>query len=552
MQSLYTAKAISSLEKVFPDTEPPACPEAVPLTALRGETVSFQVAFHSGDSRRYARASVICPRGEAVELREVVTVPCRYPAHAKRDAGYLRTEPGLYPDLLRKPPGGLLRLVPGRWKSLWVDFTADRDMPPGDVPVTVALLDMESGGELCRAEVAVELLDATLPEQTFPRTEWFHGDCLADYYGVEVFSPRHWEIMESFIRTAVRRGINMILTPQFTPPLDIRQGGERTAIQLVDVAVENSAYRFGFEKLRRWVDMCEGCGVRYYEMSHLFTQWGAQCAPKVMANVDGQYRQLFGWDSPATGGEYTRFLHAYLPALTERLNAWGLRDRVYFHISDEPTRDQLESYKAAKESVAHLLGDFPIMDAISDYAFYETGVMDTVVCANDHIEPFLAGGVENLWAYYCTSQCVDVSNRFFSLPSARNRIYGVQLYKYDIKGALHWGYNFYNAQYSLHPIDPFFETDAGEAFPGGDPFLVYPAADGTPLESIRMMVLAHAMADLRALRLLESLRGRVYVLSLIEEGLTEPLTFSRYPADTAYLLRLRARVNREIAAASGS
>lgn len=134
-----------------------------------------------------------------------------------------------------------------------------------------------------------------------------------------------------------------------------------------------------------------------------------------------------------------------------------------------------------------------------------------------------------------------------SMPSARNRIYGVQLYKYDIEGILHWGYNFYNSQYSLMKINPYVVTDAGGAFPSGDPFLVYPKWDGTPEESIRMMVLYHAMTDHRAMKLLESLTNKKYVMELIEGDLSVPITFETYPKSDMYLINLRNRINREIA-----
>ncbi|MDD7431394.1 MAG: DUF4091 domain-containing protein, partial [Coriobacteriaceae bacterium] len=155
------------------------------------------------------------------------------------------------------------------------------------------------------------------------------------------------------------------------------------------------------------------------------------------------------------------------------------------------------------------------------------------------------------WTYYCTGQFLDVSNRFMAMPSARNRIYGVQLYKYNIVGILHWGYNFYNSQYSISRINPYAVTDAGGAFPSGDPFLVYPGSDGMPEESIRMMVHYQVLTDLRALQMLERLAGRDFVMDLIEGDLGEPLTFTRYPKSDMYLISLRNRVNREIAKRAG-
>ena len=132
------------------------------------------------------------------------------------------------------------------------------------------------------------------------------------------------------------------------------------------------------------------------------------------------------------------------------------------------------------------------------------------------------------------------------MPSARNRIYGVQLYKYDIIGILHWGYNFYNTQFSIEHINPYQVTDAGNAFPAGDPFLVYPGKDGYPEESVRGMVFYEALTDLRALEYLEELTSKEHVMELVEGELAEPLTFKRYPKSDMYLLTLRNRVNKEI------
>lgn len=131
----------------------------------------------------------------------------------------------------------------------------------------------------------------------------------------------------------------------------------------------------------------------------------------------------------------------------------------------------------------------------------------------------------------------------------RNRVLGLLLYKYDAQGFLQWGYNFWYSQYSRHEIDPFTVTDAGGAFPSGDAFFVYPGADGAPLNSIRYEVFAEGLQDMRALRLLESLKGRKYVLALIENGLDVPLSFKEYPHEQGWLLALRDKVNAEISAA---
>lgn len=538
---------LSSLVKVFPDAPPPVQNDLM-LTALLGETVSFQAAiFGQGQNRRVVQVDVSSPIAHLVRVRQVENVPAAYPAPVNPDENYLRTQPGLYPDLLRPLLRGQeVYLAPGQWKSVWIDVEISADAPVGCFPITVSFTD-EEGAALGSYTAQIEIINVLLPAQELIHTEWFHTDCLADYYHVPAFSEEHWAIIEQFLRVAVKRGVNSILTPVFTPPLDTAVGGERTTVQLVDISLCNGAYIFGFDKLKRWVKLCRSVGIRYFEISHLFTQWGARCAPKIVCNVDGVEKRIFGWDTPATGGAYEAFLRAFLPALTEQLCALGIEKETFFHISDEPSLEHLDSYLAAKQVVAPYLESFPIIDALSNFDFYEQGVVQNPVPATDHIEPFLQHQVPNLWCYYCCGQTRNVSNRFIAMPSARNRILGVQLFLYQIAGFLHWGFNFYNTMQSLEHINPYEVTDGGLAVPAGDPFVVYPGPGGIPEESIRLMVFDELLADLRAFSLLAQRKGRAHVISLIEKLAGGPVTFSQYPQSDEFILSLREQVNRELA-----
>ena len=186
------------------------------------------------------------------------------------------------------------------------------------------------------------------------------------------------------------------------------------------------------------------------------------------------------------------------------------------------------------------------MDALSSFDYYQQGIVDHPVVANNHIEPFIEADVPDLWTYYCCGQYKKVSNMFVAMPSARNRVLAVQLFKYNIKGFLQWGFNFYSSQYSDHPINPYSSLDGDGFVPAGDTFQVYPGADGKPEESIRMAVTRDAMQDLRAFDLLAELKGREFAVALIDEGLECGVTFSEYPQDADYLMKLRRKVDAEI------
>ena len=377
-------------------------------------------------------------------------------------------------------------------------------------------------------------------------TEWFHVDCLADYYRVKPYSEVHWRIIGNFIRLAAARSINTLLVPLFTPSLDIAEGFERTNVQLLSITVTDGLYDFDFSLVKRYLDLARTSGMENFEISPLFSQWGARFAPTIYAWINGEYQRLFGWDTPADSPEYQNFLQVFLPRFTRFLTDENLKTRVFFHISDEPGIDDLGAYERALKSVEPYLGGWRTIDALSDLEIYHRGLIQTPVSGSNHIEPFLNAGVNPLWVYYCCAQNVDVANRFLAMPSARSRIIGVQMYKFGIEGFLHWGFNFYNSQHSLRTINPFISADADLGFPSGDPFVVYPDIDGTPMDSLRLMVINEAFEDIRAFELLESLTSKEEVMHIIEDGI-EPITFSTYPHEPEYLIDLRERVNREIA-----
>lgn len=116
-----------------------------------------------------------------------------------------------------------------------------------------------------------------------------------------------------------------------------------------------------------------------------------------------------------------------------------------------------------------------MIDALSDVAFYQRGLVKIPIPASDHIEPFLKENPPERWVYYCCGQNQGVSNRFLAMSSARNRVIGILMYKFGITGFLQWGYNFYFSQHSEYVVNPYLTTSSDGAFPSGDPFSVYPA-----------------------------------------------------------------------------
>jgi len=551
---MIQTKFVSSMEKCFSDSAIGAYPTLKSLTALRNERVSWQLLYTDDASTPVQmRRTVNMPikiegvPEELISMRHVDEVPVTIPSfYTETDGNYLRNTPGLYPDVLTPLQyKGSVSVITHLTQSVWFELDLRDRLPAGKYSIKVSLLDPE-GNVRTEDILQLEILDALLPPQEMLLTQWFHCDCLANYYHVDAWSEEHWRIVENFAATAVRNGINMLLTPIHTPPLDTQVGGERTTVQLVDVTVENGKYSFGFEMLDRWIDMCDRVGIKYFEIAHLFTQWGAEHAPKIMATVDGEYKRIFGWETEAAGEEYTAYLRAFLPAFLSHMQARGDDKRCYFHISDEPNKLQLESYRAAKNVVADILKDYPIMDALSNYEFYQQGLVKIPIPSSDHIDPFIERGVSGLWTYYCCSQGVKVSNRFIAMPLWRTRSIGLQLYKFNIVGFLQWGYNFYNNLHSTDFINPYLDTSSGYTFPAGDAFSVYPAYDGSAQESIRILSFYEALQDVRAMKLAEQYYGKEKVVAELEQLFGEEIRFDRCAHEAATLIRIRERINEMI------
>lgn len=528
---------VSSLQRVFLDGRCDLTEHNCD-SVLKGERYSYQIAYKSSE-KFFAEIVIDSPLSQFITVRSVGNVPSELPVYESDCEFCERNEPGLFPDVLFPIENNRVLIKRQNYYALWITVDLPKDTDAGDYEIKIKL--KKDGETISENIFGLHVINAVLPEQKLIYTQWFHSDSIANYYKIPVFCEKFWALVESFIKAAVHTGVNMLLTPVFTPPLDTEIGGERLTVQLVDVKLENGKYSFGFDRFIRWVRLAQKCGIKYFEISHLFSQWGAKYTPKIMAEVNGSQKRIFGWETSADSIEYAEFLSAFIPQLIKVIRSLGIEKSTFFHISDEPNKDQIESYSRSKSTVAPLLKDFPIIDALSDYSFYESGTINNPIpCTND-IESFIEKGFPHPWTYYCCGQGGKLSNRFFGMPLSTTRIIGFQFFKYGIEGFLQWGFNFYNSQYSLRSIDPFAVTDADSAFPSGDSFTVYPGKSGA-IESVRSEVFYQALQDMRALTLLCDRIGKKRTIAAVEADFGI-ITFFDYPRGTEKMLNLRKSVN---------
>ena len=303
--------------------------------------------------------------------------------------------------------------------------------------------------------------------------------------------------------------------------------------------------------LDRYVTLALTAGIEWFEHTHMYSQWGATKAPAVYATVDGEQKRIFGWETDATSDEYREFLSEYMSAFLQYAKERGIDGQVVYHVSDEPHAKCEESYAAAATFFHSLVGDRPVMDALSHVEYYKKGLVKLPVAsicyANDFWEANAPMLLYYTGGYYGSCELEKCSNRLITTKPYRTRILGTQLYRYHAKGFLHWGYNFYYDLLSHGMSNPKTDPCCFKQKPGAS-FLVYPGEYREPYPSLREKLMGEVITDYRALMLLESLAGREFTESLCDTFFGERVTDTTMPQDAANMLAFRQTVNAEIAA----
>lgn len=509
------------------------CPEdCIPLSSLSlltGESGAVQV---------YVVTNTPCARRPVTVESELDARA--YAIHAVKndcvrrpdDGYYIRRDSLMYPDLLT--PAKMLTMSAAGHGSLYIEIPATDKA--GEYTVTVRV-----GSESISFSVTVQ--DTRLAENDLILTHWLYSDCICNYYGVPFGSEEYYAHLRDYLASYTKQGNNTLLVPALTPPLDTAPWCERLTTQLVRVSRKDGVYSFDYTDLDRYIALAREFGIKYFEFSHLFTQWGGANCPKVMISEDGELKKCFGSKFPALDEEYLSFLAAYLETLTAHLDELGIKENAFFHVTDEPHAEHIPHYSKLSAFVKEHSRGITVMDAVSHYDCLSGGMDLPVVAMNSgDLGKFLE--LERKLIYYCvTVDTKFVPNRYIDMPTQRSEVLGCMLYLTGAQGFLHWGYNFYNERSSTYPIDPYASATAAGGFPAGDSFLVYPAENGVNY-TLRYFSVMRAYEDYRLLKTLEEKIGREAVLALLDaEGVKDVYT---YPRSTEWQIDFRRRVREMI------
>jgi hypothetical protein len=537
----------TSLRRFFPGS-PAESAASLAIPCARGERISFQAVFRTGDEPMVATAVATCSRNLRCSVRRVGYVPLRHlqtgtPADDLEGTAFL---PGLVPDPLFVEDR--VHAGPHETNAFWFTITVAAQCEPGLHPVHVLLI--ADSGEKISLLAELEVQPACLaPRVDFPITHWLYADALVDYYGVDLGSSAFWELLDSYFANYAEHGLDMVMVPLLTPPLD----GVKRPTQLLGISLEGGQYTFDWTWVDRWIEAARANGIHGFEWSHLFSQWGARYAPRVYEG-HGETKTLL-W-SPRTGAlspAYVQFLEALLPELERFVVSEQVLEQSWFHISDEPhvapppSADDdppidahTGSYAEARALLHKLAPWMRVLETVEDPTFVRDGLVDMGVPLLPTAPKFVAEGLPS-WTYFCCLPRGRFLNRLLDTPLTKIRMTGWLLHRLGAQGFLHWGYNYWYRAGTTDLIDPYDIPD-GARWPewaAGDPFVVYPGPSG-PVDSIRWEVFAESLQDLALLRAAE--------IDPDDPSLADIRDYADFPRDAAWIDARRRSVLARVSA----
>ena len=182
---LKSIKAVSSLEKIFIDSDVSDLTELKHFSMVKNEKKSFQIALDITDSE-FTNIDIASSLNDFLNISVVKNVPSDLAAPKRTDNFYIKKVPGLYPDLLLPVSEGCSFDSSGTF-AFWIEISpsGEKLLPSGNHNIVVTARTKSIS---YKTELSVEVIDALLPKQTLIYTNWIHTDCLMTYYGFKAFT----------------------------------------------------------------------------------------------------------------------------------------------------------------------------------------------------------------------------------------------------------------------------------------------------------------------------------------------------------------------------
>ena len=478
------AWAVDPHVKVFRDAKPPAKSGTVALRAARNEFEPGQLAFRATTPLKGVRVELsplTHTKGKGTIGGVAFTSNFVGYIHLTKNTPHadkrrVRAAPCNVPDPLLDAKS--LDLKANTTQPVWLTVRVPKDAAPGVYRGEAAIV---AGTQRVAVPVALTVDPFALPdERHLLVTNWFNTVNIAKAHKTRHWSKPFYAMLAQYARNMAEHRQNVFYTPW----------------TLIGVTREpNGKLTFDYKAFDRYVQTFLDAGVDGgIELRHVahFGKGGWGGKDIVLTKVAATDR--------ATGKRVTlsaeEGLAPLLADLQRHLATRGWLERAMIHVADEPSINNIESWRRASAFVHKAAPKIRRIDAIETIDF--SGALEVWVPKLSHFERWREAyearrAGNEFWYYICCHPYGNTyPNRFLDYPLASVRALHWVNFAFDLTGYLHWGLNFWGA-------DPF--GTPSDRLPPGDTHVVYPGADG-PLSSIRWEIERESLEDYEYLHLL--------------------------------------------------
>jgi hypothetical protein len=478
-QSNITISSVDPLVKVL-RTEQNFKTSSAVADVARGEYATFQFVLRSGiniDQLKvtYQEATKGSSSLGNAKIGYVGYVKLNNLAGRSSARDQIRSIDHYYPDpILDKAPASIRR---NQNQAVWITIPIPAGKAAGSYSGKV-IFEGRTGNNAFRVakDISVNVYNVNITKNTLQTSNWFFFEnrlsppysklkYMNDGKDVVQYGPRYWQLMEVVAKNMQTYRQNVL----YVSPL--RETG---------YALNNGKYTFDFSNFDKIVSLFKRYGVaNTIEGGHIGGRTGGWDGPLAINYMAPDANGIFQMLNADVNSKVARDFHAqFFPALVKHLKAKGWYNSYYQHLIDEPTDRDAENYKNISRLIKGFAPDIKVIDALSTNQL--AGNIDVWVPQLEYLAQnadFFQSRIkkgESVWLYTCWLPQGDYANRFVELPLLKNRILPWICFKYNLKGNLNWGYNYWIG-------DPYANADVkdGESVqPGGDGWMVYPVYGG--------------------------------------------------------------------------
>lgn len=528
---------VDPLVKVFQDAQPEGSDNATDHVA-RGEYGQFQLVVRSEAALDSLSISV-SPFTHGTSSARLAGPRSRFVGYVNVDrptqrpsADQLRQPPADYPDVLLEVPD--LAVDAGNAQPIWIDIPVPLTAPEGVYEATAAVSATAGEAKLeARFPLKLVVYPITLDKTRLWITNWFSMQWRHMDIEPEADSEEYYALLGRYAKNMAEHNQNVArIAPLGLSRFYVDEAGS--------LAVD-------FSKFDRWVQIFIDEGViGRIEGGHIGGRsggWDSDFVTNVRVIEEGEVKSKSVHPASEEAREFYAF---FFPTLTAHLKAKGWLDIYMQHLADEPTKDNMNTYKDLAALVRDFAPELLIVEA--NHTKELVGSMDIWVPQLnyfhedfEHYKERQAAGDE-VWFYTCVFPQGEYANRFIEQPLIKTRLLHWINFTSGATGYLHWGYN---AWQDTDPITHTTRPHPGPPYlPAGDPWVVYPGKDG-PLDSIRFEAMRDGAFDHELLcRLAE--KDPDEAKRLAERHI---LDFDRYDTDVTLFRETRIALLQALAAA---